>query len=215
MFDNVFYIAGSDGSGKTTFLLDLEKELLKKSDKITKVWIRSPKILSKPLMAYCRLIGLTKYTTINGVEYCKRNLYKSKFVSYTFPMLQLIDFNIKWYLHKRKLNSDQTLLLDRFVIDTLADLMVDTKRMDLHKTWIGKKFLELIPKNSKIVILKVDEEIVRVRKLDTLHDEHLGDKIKVFELLSNDLNIKLIKNNTEYKLVKDKVINYLLDEKNN
>lgn len=215
MRNSIYYIAGSDGSGKTTILLDLEKYLLEETKNVKRIWIRSPKIFSKPLMAYCRLIGLIKYTTIDNVEYCKRDLFKSRLVSYLFPLLQYVDFKIKWNQQKKQIHIDETLLFDRFCIDTLADLMVDTKRMDLHKKWIGKKFLKLIPKNCKIVVLKVDEEIVRKRKLDTLYDEHLGDKIKVFELLSKDLNIKLIENNTEYSIVRNKVINYMLHEKNN
>ena len=213
MKNKVYYIAGSDGSGKTTVLLDLEKELLKTTNKIRRIWIRSPKIFSKPLMAYCRLIGLTKYTTIDGVIYCKRELFKSRVVSYIFPILQLLDFKIKWYFEKRKIDSEDIVLFDRFSLDTLADLIVDTKRMDLHKSWIGREFLKLIPKNNRIVVLKVDEDVIRKRKLDTLYDEHLGDKIKVFQLLSEDLNIKLIENNKDYLNVKNQIINYMLDEK--
>ena len=205
-----YYIAGSDGSGKTTLLKDLEIELNKKGCSTRHVWIRSPKILSKPLMAYCRLIGLIKYTTIGGVEYCKRELFRSRFVSYIFPILQLIDFKIKWYFQKIKINMEDTVLFDRFSLDTLADLMVDTKRMDLHKSWIGREFLRLVPEHNRIIILKADEEVIRKRKLDTLYDEQLKDKIMVYKLLSEDLSIKLIENNMEYLDVKNQVIKYML-----
>jgi thymidylate kinase len=207
---NIFYyIAGSDGSGKTSLLIDLEKKISTKTNKTVHIWIRSPKIFSKPLMGYCRLMGLTKYTTIDGVKYCNRELYKSKFVSYTFPILQLIDFKIKWYFERKKINNNDLVLLDRFSLDTLADLMIDTKRMDLHKSWIGKQFLKAIPKNTKIIILKVDEEVIRKRKIDTLHDVMLKDKVDIYQLLSKDLKIKVIENNNDYNTALNKAFKYI------
>jgi len=202
------YITGVDGSGKTTILKDVENKLQKQLKKTKHIWIRSPKILSKPLMAYCRLIGLTKYRTIGGIQYGKHEFYKSKFVSWLFPILQLIDFKIKWYFEKKNINSNEILLFDRFSLDTLADLMVDTKRENLHKTWIGKAFIDLIPQNTKILIPIVEEDIIRNRKKDTLHDEHLPYKIEVYNMLSQDLKIKTIDNNGEYINTKTKVVDF-------
>lgn len=215
MFDRVIYIAGSDGSGKTTILDDVEKELIKQSKKTRHIWIRSPKILSKPLMLYCRLAGLTKYKTIDGVKYGKHEFYKSRFVSMLFPILQLLDFKIKWYLEKKRIKPDEILLFDRFSLDTLADLMVDTKRMHLHQTSIGRSFIALIPENTKILIPLVDENTIRNRKKDTLYDEKLALKIKVYKKLGQDLNIKTVDNNKPYDEAIKNVFKYLdINERN-
>lgn len=213
MKNQIYYIAGSDGSGKTTFLKELEKQLVL-DNKITRhIWVRSPKILSKPLMAYCRLTGLTKYKTIDGIKYGKHEFYRSTFVSWLFPMLQLLDFKIKWYLEKRKIRNNEIILFDRFNLDTLCDLMVDTKKMNLHKSWIGKEFMKLTPKKSRITILKVDEEIIKERKLDTLYDELLEDKINAFNILSKDFNINIVENNNDYATAKKEILNYMLNGK--
>ncbi len=212
----VFYIAGSDGSGKTTILNDVEKELIVQSKKTKHVWIRSPKIISKPLMVYCRLVGLTKYKTINGVRYGKHEFYKSNFVSWLFPILQLIDFKIKWFFEKRKIKSDEILLFDRFSLDTLADLMVDTRRIDLHETSIGKALINIIPNNTKILIPIVDEKNIRIRKKDTLHDEHLVYKINAYNILIEDLKIKSIDNNRVYEEVRKDIFKYFgIDDNKN
>lgn len=213
MKNQIYYIAGSDGSGKTTLLKDLEKKLILNSKKTIHIWIRSPKVFSKPLMAYCRLVGLTKYKTIDGIEYGKHEFYRSFFVSWLFPILQLLDFKIKWFFEKRKIKPNDIVLFDRFNLDTLSDLMVDTKRMNLHKTWVGRQFINLTPNNCTSIILKVDAAVVRERKLDTLHDELLDDKIKAFQFLSKELKIKLIENNLEYSIVKNEVLNYMIDGK--
>ncbi len=215
MKNRFIYITGPDGSGKTTFLEDVESQLKSQNFKTIQVWIRSPKILSKPLMAYCRLVGLTKYTTIEGIKYGKHEFYKSSFVSWLFPILQLIDFRIKWNFHSaNNKKNDEVLLFDRFSLDTLADLMVDTNRFDLHKTKIGRAFINLIPNGAKIVIPRVSEETIRMRKKDTLYDEHLNKKIKVYRILSNDLNIKTIDNNQSYETARKELFKYLdLDER--
>jgi len=209
------YITGSDGSGKTTILKDVDKKLLSQSKKTKHIWIRSPKILSKPLMVYCRLAGLTTYNTIDGIKYGKHEFYKSSFVSWLYPILQLLDFKIKWFFEKRKIKPNEILLFDRFSLDTLADIMVDTRKLKLHQTGIGKSFIKMIPKDTKILIPVVDEKTIRNRKKDTLYDEHLAQKINVYSILSKDLAIRSIDNNRTYEEVKKDIFNYLeLHERN-
>ncbi len=201
----VYYITGPDGSGKTSYLKEIITCLNNSKKKYKHIWLRSPKITSKPLMLYCRIVGLTKYKVIDGVKYGKHEFYRSKFVSWLFPILQLIDFKIKWSLIKKKLN-DEILLFDRFALDTLADLMVDTSNFQLHKTRLGKSFIKLIPPQTKILVLDTDESIIRSRKIDTLFDEHLSTKINIYKILSRDLSLTVINNNKEFELVKTEVI---------
>lgn len=203
------YLAGTDGSGKTSYIKEIEAYLLNEGLSVKHIWLRSPKIFSKPLMAYCRLVGLTKYKTIDGVKYGKHEFYKSKFVSYLFPILQLIDLKIKWIIQRKKIKKNELMLFDRFSLDTLADLMVDTNRLDLHKTYIGKAFLRTIPKNSQIIVLDVEEAVIRSRKKDTLYDEHLSSKIAVYKLLAQTLELPIIDNNKTFKEVKDKIFRTL------
>ena len=199
------YLTGTDGSGKTTYLKEIERFLNAQGKKTNHIWIRSPKIFSKPLMAYCRLVGLTKYKTINGTRYGGHEFYRSAFVSWLFPILQLLDIRIKWFFIKRNLDKDSLIIFDRFSIDTLADLMVDTHRFDLHKTKIGRGFLNMIPKDTKIVVLEVDEQEIRKRKKDTMFDPHLDIKVKVYKILAKDLNLLIIDNNQPQKTVREKI----------
>ena len=206
---NGIYIAGPDGSGKTTILKDLEYVLNTKNLKTAHIWIRSPKIFSKPLMAYCRLVGLTEYKNINRIRFGKHNFGKSAFVSKTFPLLQLIDFNIKWFIEKKKIKQNEIVLFDRFSIDTLADLMVSTQRFDLHKSYVGKKLIETVPKDINMILLDVQESTIRNRKSDTLHDELLADKIKAYQILGTYLNVKIIDNNKNYNDVLKEVLHHV------
>jgi len=201
-----YYLTGPDGSGKTTYLKEIEELLNKREEQTQHIWIRSPKIFSKPLMGFCRLVGLTKYDYIDGIKYGGHQFYRSKFISWLFPFLQLIDFYIKWLFQKRLIKNNITILFDRFVLDTLADLMVDTHRFDLHKTWVGKQFLKLMDKDFKIIVLKVDENIIKARKLDTKHDPNTAIKNEIYALLAKDLGLLEICNNREMEVVKNEII---------
>jgi len=203
------YITGPDGSGKTSYLKEVERKLIEQNKKYKHIWIRSPKITSKPLMLLCRITGLTKYKVIDGVKYGKHEFYRSKFVSWLYPILQYIDFRIKWYLEKRKLKKSEIALFDRHAIDTLIDIMVDTGKIVLHKKRLGKAFIRLIPKNTSIIVMDTKEAIIRSRKKDTLHDEHLAQKVNAYREVSESLGLKVIDNNRPYEEVKKDVFNYL------
>jgi thymidylate kinase len=201
-----YYITGPDGSGKTTFLKEIEKLLTARGENPLHIWLRSPKIFSKPLMAYCRLVGLTKYEYIDGIKYGSHQFYRSKFVSWLFPFLQLVDFKIKWNAVKKKIAAKQTVLLDRFALDTLADLMIDTHRFELHKTWLGKQFLKYLDKQVKIIVLKVDGNLIKARKQDTKYDPNTDLKNEVYSILAKDLKLLEISNNRSIEQVKKDII---------
>ena len=201
-----YYITGPDGSGKTTFLKEIEKLLIERGEKPLHIWIRSPKLFSKPLMAYCRLVGLTKYEDVDGIKYGSHQFYRSKFVSWLFPLLQLVDFKVKFAFLKKKITTKQTVLFDRFALDTLADLMVDTHRFDLHQTWIGKQFSNYLDKQVKIVVLKVDGNLIKSRKQDTKYDPNTEIKNRVYSILVKDLNLIEICNNRPIEQVKKDII---------
>lgn len=106
------------------------------------------------------------------------------------------------------MEAGNILLFDRFNLDTLADIMVDTRNYNLHKTGIGRKFIELSPVEAELLVLNVDEAIIRSRKKDTLFDEHLSYKVEVYKKLAEDLNIKVINNNKDFESVKKEVFKY-------
>jgi thymidylate kinase len=204
-----YYLTGPDGSGKTTYLQEIESSLKKRGEKTNHIWIRSPKILSKPLMLYCRIVGLTKYKYIDSIKYGGHQFYRSRFVSFIFPILQLIDFKIRLLTYKNQIRVNDIVLFDRFALDTLADLMVDTHRFDLHKKWIGKQFLKMLDEKIKIILLKVDEEIIKKRKLDTKYDDNTAIKNRVYSILARDLGLLEICNDREIGIVKKEIFKEL------
>ena len=210
MDNTAIYLTGPDGCGKTAHLEEIKRYLEEQGINYKHIWLRSPKILSKPLMLICRLVGLTKYINIEGVRYGKHEFYRSRIVSWLFPVLQLIDFKLKWYLLRQKLKKDEIVIFDRFAIDTLADLMSDTHRWDLHTTATGRKMLRLIPDPCKIIMLRADESVIISRKKDTLFDEQLSSKIKAFDILGKHLDLAEVDNNSDFKIAREEVIKHIV-----
>lgn len=207
----IIYCCGPDGSGKSTYLRDIDAYLKNQGYITTNVWIRSPKILCKPLMVYCHLTGLTKYQEINGCRYGTHSFEKSPLVKKLYPILQLIDFKIKWhYISTFKIKKADFVLLDRFVLDTLVDIMVSTKRLNLHETRIGSLFLNMLPKTAVTMLFIASPQIIRKRKLDTVYDGNLELKVRLFNDLGRILGIHIIDNDRPYLQVRTEVLQLIV-----
>lgn len=205
----MIYCCGADGSGKSTYLREIESELQKRGYKTTSIWIRSPKILSKPLMLYCHLTGLTKYRYIDGIKFGNHAFERSPLVRFLFPILQLCDFKIKWLAIRSRARDADYILMDRFVLDTLIDLMVSTKRFDLHKTWIGRAFLRMLPQGALLLCFDAEADLIRSRKADTKHDVNLDMKLNLYIQLSEFMGMTPITNNSSFEEVRGTVLDSL------
>ena len=108
------------------------------------------------------MVKLTKYRYINGIRIGVHEFYRSKMVSTIFPWLQFIDFKIFNLLKiKNNLKSNKIIIMDRYGLDTLVDLMVDTKRYNLYEEAIGKYFINMLPDGINIIILDVNENVIK------------------------------------------------------
>jgi thymidylate kinase len=196
----LYYIAGTDGSGKTAHLEYFVERLSEKSDRVRHVWLRSPKLITKPLLLLCRLVGLTKYKEIEGFRVGEHQFSRSRWIARIYPWLQYIDTCIFDLLKvKRPLRKGWTLVLDRYVLDTLADVMIATPRFDLHRRMPGRLLLELLPQEAKTVVLDVTADTVKMRKKEAGVHPRLLDRISVYQRLAGDLNLKLVDNNCDFE----------------
>ena len=147
-------ITGIDGVGKTThvnLILDISPE--QGCQMQVPVATFSSAFVSLPLLAYCRLAGYTRVSSLGEKQKCSyHEFYRSKAVSAIYPCLLLIDtaifMTIKVYI---PMFFGTTIVCDRFVYDTLIDLAMAPGNQEIYKKIVGKLFLELIPQNSKFV----------------------------------------------------------------
>lgn len=185
---------GVDGVGKSTQAELLLEKLKENGYKSKYVWMRFHHLFSLPLLACARLAGLSEVKSLDsetkvGYHY----FYRSKLVSALYPALQFIDILIyttaNIYL---SMFFGTSIVCDRFIYGTLVDLMSSTRNFNLCDERMGKLFLKLIPKNSKVIMLSASENILRGRKAEVEGDETLKLKISLYDKLAHKLDISAI-----------------------
>jgi thymidylate kinase len=203
-------IIGVDGVGKTAHVDKLREKLKNEGVKCKSTWFRFYNFLSVFLLVYCRIVGLTVYETKNGHRIGRHDFYKSRIISALYPYILFIDmlpmYFTKIYLPRR---FGYTIICDRFVYDTLVDLMVDLRDYEIHKKDFATLYLGLAPKNVIVIHLDLDEEIIRERREDLKADSTLGQRRKLYTKLCQDLDITTIENKKPIDEVQIEIIKYI------
>jgi thymidylate kinase len=203
-------IIGVDGVGKTAHADRLRDKLKDDGIKCKSTWFRFYHFLSIFLLVYCKLVGLTVYETKNGQRIGRHDFYKSRFISALYPLILFIDllpmYIAKIYLPRR---FGYTIICDRFVYDTLVDLMVDLKDSEIHKKDLAKQYLSLAPKNTIVIHLDLDENIIRKRREDLKADSTLALRRRLYSKMCQDLDIITIENKKPIDEVQNEIAKYI------
>ncbi len=173
--------SGIDGSGKTSIIDGVSSALKKDGIKTRYIWLRYNHYLTKLLLVFCKIIGLTEYHTIDGIRVGYHNFYKSKTVSYLFIALTYIDTLIVTVLlvYIPKIFSNTTIICDRWILDILIDLEIDT-RLKLVDTYISRLFFTLIPDRAKcFIIYREYDSVLRARDEHKI-DENFKDRYELY-----------------------------------
>ncbi len=188
-------IIGVDGVGKTAHAQKLLKNLKDCGVRSKYTWFRFYHFSSLLLLAYCRMVALTVFEIKDGQKVGRHEFYRSKIISTLYPLLLFIDmlpmYFIKISLPRR---LGYTIVCDRYIYDTLVDLMIDLREFEIHKKFFGELFMGLLPKNTIVIHLDLDEKIIRERREDLKVDQSLELRRKLYSKLSQDLDIPTIEN---------------------
>lgn len=112
-------ITGIDGVGKTTHVNLIMGYLREKGIKCQYKWLRSHYFFSLPLLAFCRIAGYTRVSTLGDSQKCSyHEFYKSRFVSAFYPWILFFDTllftTIKVYI---PMFFGTSIVCDRFVYE--------------------------------------------------------------------------------------------------
>jgi len=188
---------GIDGAGKSTVVEWLAKTLREKGLPVEVRWLRFNHFFTKPLLGFCRLVGLTRYETAQGVRVGYHNFYRSRLVSWLFIVLQYLDaLRVRWFwIAPRLRRGDRVLILDRFIYDILVDLMVDTRIKDLDQYPMGKAFLRLLPEDSVVLFVVRDREKLLDVRPESNVDRNFPIRMKLYLALSERQGLTPLQNN--------------------
>jgi energy-coupling factor transporter ATP-binding protein EcfA2 len=172
MKGRIVAIGGIDGCGKSTIAKELISIITENGKRVHYVWMRYNHFFAKPLLVFCRLIGLTWYEpTDSRVGY--HDFYRSATVSWLYIFLTFVDTLLASVVrvYVPAFVFGRTVICDRWILDILVDLATDTRKdLDCRSFWV-RSFLALIPSRAKCFVVYRDEiEIMNVRS------EHRLDK---------------------------------------
>ena len=112
------------------------------------------------LSLFFKIIGISKVLeTESGKRKGTTDLSNHKTLQKLWKYVLLKDLKfVSNYKVFSQLKTNQVLIVDRFVIDTLVDLVIDTKDESVIES-IGPSFIKLLPQNSKIFFLDIDPQV--------------------------------------------------------
>ena len=189
-------ITGIDGVGKTTHVNLILEHLRNKGIKCEYKWLRFHHLISLPLLAFCRLAGYTRVSTLGDTQKCSyHEFYRSDFISFVYPWILLMDTvlftTVKVYI---PMLYGNTIVCDRFVYDTLIDVAVATRDHKIYDKAVGKLFLKLIPENARIVMLNLDKAIVISRREELMDDVTFDERYELYRSFSDEFGIRVVEN---------------------
>jgi dTMP kinase len=206
---NLIAICGVDGSGKTTQVELLSKYLASRGVKFKCLWFRWTVFLSYSLLALCRLLGYTKWRTVSksNIRYAERSFYRSRALARLWPWLFTLDvFIYSFFQIKVRRVLGYIILCDRFIPDIIVDMMCETRDYQLPKRLVGRLLLSLIPKNSKLIVMDVAENIAYSRKNDVPSLDYLKERRKLYLALAKTLSIPVINGEEDINKIHEEIL---------
>ncbi len=204
--------AGPDGVGKTTQAKLLQKKLEKAGVKQKYVWLRYSHKISLLPLAFARIFKLSRVKELKKGKIVCHEFYKSRPMSTLYEFTLLVDMFFSVLMKVRiPILLGKVIICDRFVPDTLVDLMVSTKNFDLFDNIIWVFFVTLIPE-GKIIMLKARAEDLRHRRDDLKADEDLELKIRAYDIIASKLNITAINSDKPISSIHNEIMEILLPQ---
>lgn len=194
----VIYVMGIDGSGKTTVVEWLARTLQDQGYNVDVQWLRFNHVLSKPLLAFCRIVGLTRYENKNGVRVGYHDFYRSRIISWLFVLFQFLDaFRVKLTRVLPRLRSKRSVvILDRYVYDILIDLMIDTRIEELDRKWMGHALISLLPEGTMVLPLVREQGALLSVRPESEVDNNFLRRLELYEKLVERQKLLILDNNS-------------------
>jgi len=205
-------ITGIDGVGKTTHVNLILEHLRNKGTKCEYKWLRFHHLISLPLLAFCRLAGYTRVSTLGGTQKCSyHEFHRSKLISVVYPWILLMDTllftTVKVYI---PMFFGTTIVCDRFVYDTLIDLAVATRDHEVYNKSVGKLFLKLIPANARFIMLNLDKATVLSRREELMDDVTFDDRYELYRSFSDEFDMRVVDNGGAVEDVNELIVSGLV-----
>ena len=204
-------LIGGDGTGKTAHAKKIVTDLQKAGAKCSYVWFGQPYLLAYLFMFLCNRLGYTKNHLLPNRTVCQEHqYYLNGALAFVWPWLQLFDLTFlmlaRVYLPAWR---GITVVCDRFVYDTMVELMADTRDDKLHQRTVGKAIAALKPPFARVFRLSVNVETAFSRRDDVPDLRFLKVRSDNYQLITKAFNIQTIDAEQPFDTVQQNIMKHL------
>ena len=190
---------GIDGSGKTTYCNLIQKELKNRGIDTKYIWMRMNYFLTRPVLLFCRIVGLTKRPVIQGKKTSIHEFHKSPIVAKIVQYLHLIDTFITYFFKifiPSLRNKDLIFICDRYIYDILIDFAVESKDKRIFEKRISRILKKIIIPNSRFYLVQTSKQKIFKRRPEVrLFDPDFDLRYSMYTKLSKFDAMNLLNNN--------------------
>jgi thymidylate kinase len=194
--NSIVSLSGLDGCGKTTIIERVREELACRGQATRYVWLRYNHYLTKLLLGVCRLLGFTRYENHSGVRVGYHDFHRSRVISWLFIGLTFVDtfFATVLRVYMPALFGKSIVICDRWIIDILIDLQIDTGIDLTQKRLTSSAFMMLIPNFAQCFIVMRSAELVRTSREENLFDRNFEKRLRLYKAHASCSRVTVIEN---------------------
>lgn len=147
-------ISGIDGTGKTSIINELMKELKNQNIPVKYLWLRFNHYTVKIMNALARVFKLSVIVNLENEEVWQHQFYKSPLFCRLYIICSYIDNS----LAKLKLLGirEDVVVCDRWIPDTLVDLGAECRLPEMISGKWYTRFMSLLPKQNILFVIDRD-----------------------------------------------------------
>lgn len=183
-------LSGPDGSGKSTLSNALFIKLESYGFNVSQKWLRFNHYTAK----FVNLIGrISKKSYYEEYEWGSLGYHNyNGAIGYFYIFSVYLDHTFFTYFLKKRIFKKQNIyIIDRFIIDIMADLIVDTSKSEIIFFLFGP-FLKKELNESNAFILTCDKDIVIKRRPDVIDDKSYLKKISAYKQIALRFDIGVL-----------------------
>jgi thymidylate kinase len=177
---------GPDGSGKTTQADILLQELTRKGIKCKRFWMRSLHTLAFLISK----IAMNLLSLHNVYEFREKYAVRLRRLWYFIELISILPLVIRFYI---LLYKGYVVIADRFIIDWIVSLAYVMRDESFINSRYAKLVLKFIPRNSLLIFLDADYDVIIRRRVDTAESkEYIMFQKKYYTIFAKSLGAQII-----------------------
>lgn len=185
----LIYLAGNDGTGKTTQAELLLADFAAARIPARYVWLRFPQYVSLPVLGLSRLLRVTRYRTVNGNRTGRWEFHRAPWLAHVLLWSQVIDARVaRAHRIRPALSRSEAVVLDRFVYDIVVDIAVAARDPRLLRSRPARLLYGLV-RSDDAALLDAPAATIRQRRPDLAVDEDLELRAEFYRALGQQLGL--------------------------